>query len=233
MKALAARRYAVFVLGLAVISLAVGFITKADLGTSAITAIPYSLSMAFPDLSMGAYVTAFNILLILLQVSLTDWKRSGSATGSDIAVEFAACFLFGYMVDLSMALFRDLNPDVYVLQVLCVLIGILLLAFGVYLQIIAGVAMLPGDGFVYALTLRLRKDVGTVRICSDTSMVAIAALIGLVFLGNLGGVREGSVMCCILTGFVSRRYMSLLAPLTDRLVPGTDLSRLTRGRKAR
>ena len=43
-----ARRYAVFMMGLFCISMAIGFITKASLGTSPITSIPYSLSLVFP-----------------------------------------------------------------------------------------------------------------------------------------------------------------------------------------
>lgn len=47
------RRYLLFLCGLSVISMGIAVITKASLGTSPITSIPYSLSMVFPSLTLG------------------------------------------------------------------------------------------------------------------------------------------------------------------------------------
>ena len=48
------RRYIVFLLGLFINSMGVGLITKANLGTSPISAIPYVLSLRF-SLSLGEF----------------------------------------------------------------------------------------------------------------------------------------------------------------------------------
>lgn len=47
-----AKRYCVFLLGLFINSLGVSLITRADLGTAPISAIPYVLSLHFP-LTLG------------------------------------------------------------------------------------------------------------------------------------------------------------------------------------
>ena len=44
-----AKRYLVFLIGLFINSLGVSLITKADLGTSPISSIPYVLSLNFPS----------------------------------------------------------------------------------------------------------------------------------------------------------------------------------------
>lgn len=59
------KRYVVFILGLFISSLGVSFITKANLGTSPISSIPYVLSMQFP-LTIGEFTIIFSLLLIAL-----------------------------------------------------------------------------------------------------------------------------------------------------------------------
>lgn len=228
MKSNLARRYVIFALGLFCISMAIGFITKASLGTSPITSIPYSLSLVFPQLSLGNFTILFSLLLVALQYVLTDKASMDRTARVNILLEVVVSFFFGYLVDFSMWVFSDFAPSEYPLQFASVLIGILILAVGVYLQIVANVVMVPGDGFAYALTMRVKKNYGKVRVTSDTTMVVIAALIGIVGLGTLGGVREGTIVCCLLTGVVARRYMKVLAPLTSKLVPDRDLGSISK-----
>ena len=60
-------RYITFIIGLFINSLGVAIITKALLGTSPISAIPYVLSLNF-DFTLGNFTIVFSLLLILLQV---------------------------------------------------------------------------------------------------------------------------------------------------------------------
>lgn len=121
-----------------------------------------------------------------------------------------------------MFVFSGFDPQDYILKIVSVVIGCAMLSFGVYLQIIANVVMVPGDGFAYALTRRVKKEYGKVRVTSDVTMIVIAALIGLVELGTLGGVREGTVISAILVGTIARFYFKTLAPLTEFLLPKSD-----------
>lgn len=57
------RNYAVFFLGLFVNSLGVSVVTKAELGTSPISSIPYVLSLNFP-LSLGVFTVVFSVVLV-------------------------------------------------------------------------------------------------------------------------------------------------------------------------
>ena len=64
-----AKRYIVFFIGLFINALGISFITKADLGTSPISSIPYTLSLYFP-FTLGEFTVAFSVFLILLQILL-------------------------------------------------------------------------------------------------------------------------------------------------------------------
>ena len=61
------KRYIIFLIGLFINSLGVSLITKANLGTSPISSIPYVLSLNFP-LTLGNFTIIFSLLLIFLQL---------------------------------------------------------------------------------------------------------------------------------------------------------------------
>ena len=220
------RRYVIFGVSLIFITAGIAIVTKESLGTSPITSIPYSLSMVFPALTLGEYTILFSILLVFLQWLLLGIHNIDRTTKMNLILEIVISFVFGYLVDLTMWFFGFLDTGCYVIRIILVILGIFVLAFGVYLQIVANVVMVPGDGFAYALTMRVRRNYGKVRVTSDTTMVIISALIGIIGLGTLGGVREGTVMCCLLTGVVARMYMAKLTKLTSILVPGKNLENL-------
>ena len=217
------RRYIIFLCGLMVISFGISIITKASLGTSPITSIPYSLSLIFTDLTLGNWTILFSILLVALQLVMLG----KDADRINILLQIVVSFVFGYFIDFAMMCMQWFEPEMYVLKVVSVVLGCFILAIGVYLQLVANVVMVPGDGFVYALTIKLRKDYGKVRITSDMTMVIIAAVIGLIGLGTLGGVREGTIISALLVGFIARQYMKRFTRLTELLVPGGNVKKLT------
>ena len=210
------RRILVFAVGLLVISLSIGFITKASLGTPPISSIPYSLSLIFPSLSLGNFTIIYSLLLIFLQLVILGKQADKVSLGLQVVISF----VFGYFIDFGMMLLGDFSPEIYWERIVCVLIGCFGLAFGVYLQIVADFTMVPGDGFAYALSVRIKKKpYRVVRVCSDVSMIVIAAIIGYIGMGTTGGVREGTVICALLIGTIAGVYFSKLAWLTKRLFP--------------
>ncbi len=210
------RRILVFAVGLLVISLSIGFITKASLGTPPISSIPYSLSLIFPSLSLGNFTIIYSLLLVFLQLVILGKQADKVSLGLQVVISF----VFGYFIDFGMMLLGDFSPEIYWERIVCVLIGCFGLAFGVYLQIVADFTMVPGDGFAYALSVRIKKKpYRVVRVCSDVSMIVIAAIIGYIGMGTTGGVREGTVICALLIGTMAGVYFSKLAWLTKRLFP--------------
>ena len=165
------KRYFVFFIGLLLTSFGVAFVTKASLGTSPIAAIPYSLSLVLPQLSMGTWVVLFNLLLVVIQC-LIERKN---AVKFQVLFEVIIAFLFGYGVDLSMLCLQFLSPEHYVAKLISLVIGSGILAFGAFLEVTANVTMLPGDAFVNAIARPLHKEFGGVRTVSDLTMVILDA----------------------------------------------------------
>lgn len=137
-----AKRYPVFLCGLFISSLGVSIITKADLGTSPISAIPYVLSLNFPW-TLGGFTVVFSLVLILPQVIILR-KNFKLEHLLQIPIPIA----FGWFIDLTMVWLSFLAPQSYPFKLISLLAGCVALAFGIYLEVLASVAMLPGESFV-------------------------------------------------------------------------------------
>ena len=207
------KRYLVFLIGLFVNSFGIAFITKAGLGTSPISSVPYTLSLAF-SLTMGEFMIIINLVLVVFQVILL-----GKAFKAEGLLQIPVSFLHGYFVDFSMILLGWLNPTGYILEFLSLLVGCLILGIGVYMEFLADVAMLPGESFVRAITLRFHTEAGSTKVGVDVSMVICAVVISLAAVHKIQGVREGTVIAALLVGTVARFFMKHLAFLPGILFP--------------
>ena len=207
------KRYLIFLVGLFVNSLGVSLITKANLGTSPISSIPYILSLNFP-FTLGNFTIFFSIFLIVLQLIILrkNFKL-------EHILQIPVSIIFGYFIDLTMILFSWVNPEAYIMKIVYLLIGCLILGVGVYMEVLADVVMLPGESFVRAIVLTWKTNFGTTKICFDVSMSVIAAVLSFVFAGRLAGVREGTVIAALLVGFIARLIGKKLAFLKDMIFP--------------
>lgn len=192
------RRYLIFLAGLFISSLGVSLVTKANLGTSPISSIPYVLSLNF-SMTLGEFTIIFSIFLILLQLCILrkNFKL-------EHALQIPISILFGYFIDLTMILLSFVNPQTYLFKIIYLLAGCAILGFGVYLEVVANVAMLPGESFVRAVTVTWNTDFGTTKVMFDVSMTVIAGVLSLFFIQELKGVREGTVIAALLVGFIAR-----------------------------
>ena len=194
------KRYIFLLVGLFVNGLGVSFITKAGLGTSPITSIPYTLSLSFTP-TVGMFTLVFNIFLVILQVILL--RRNFQLQN---LLQLPIITLFSCFIDLTMSLLGFIQPETYVLKVISLVIGCLILGFGVFMEMVANVAMLPGEATVRAVSDVFSTDFGKTKIAFDSSMTVIAAILSFIMFRHLDGVREGTIVAAILVGFIARLF---------------------------
>ena len=113
------KRYILFLIGLFVNALGVSPVTKASLGTSPISSIPYVLSLNFP-FTLGNFTIVFSILLIVLQILILR-KNFKLENILQIPVSIA----FGYFIDLTMYMLFWINPQSYFVKMIALLAGCL------------------------------------------------------------------------------------------------------------
>lgn len=215
------KRYLIFLVGLYINSFGVSFITKAALGTSPISSIPYVLSLGFRP-TLGQFTILFSLLLIFLQILILGKKFKPI----DL-LQIPVSILFGYFIDWSMLLLQGVEPELYFHKILYLLVGCVILGFGVFIEVAANVSMLPGEAFVRAVTIRFHTDFGTTKVCFDASMAIIAALISLPLFHSINGVREGTIVAALLVGLIAKGFGKLLRPATKLVLrePQTQASR--------
>ncbi|MDD3393079.1 MAG: cytidylate kinase family protein [Anaerotignum sp.] len=192
------KRYILFIIGLLVNSFGVSFITKASLGTSPISSIPYTLSLAFKP-TLGMFTLYMSIILIIIQIILLR-KNFPRQYLLQIPVSMA----FSWFIDLTMKMLSFMEPDKYYLKFLSLIIGCIILGVGVYMEMVADVVMLPGEVFVKAVSVTFHKDFGKTKVIFDSSMTIIAGAIGFLIFHKLAGVREGTIIAALLVGMIAR-----------------------------
>ena len=197
-----AGRYGLFLIGLFIASLGVAFSTKAGLGTSPVASVPYSVSLVSPLLSFGSWLNLLSLVQVIVQVAVLK----GKCNYIEIAVQTVLAFVYGYLTDFSCGLIRDITVTGYPMQFLFMLLGCVILAFGIWVQFKGGVAMLPGEAMNRAVSKVTGRKYENVKIAFDVFYIAAAAVICLVFLGGLKGVREGSVIAALAVGSIIKLF---------------------------
>ena len=210
------QRYCIFALGMIFTAMGIAITTKSMLGTSPISAIPYSLSMAVPSLTLGNWTIIFNIILVIAQIFILR----KALKKAELFLQLVATIPFGYIIDFWTFCFRNLEPQFYPLQLLCMVAGCCVVALGVYFQFMGGVVMLPGDAFVRAIAKVSKKEFGKVRMVSDISMASTAFTIVLIFTGGLSGMREGTIIAAFLVGNIVRLYKKYLKKVEALMLRG-------------
>lgn len=197
-----AGRYGLFLIGLFIASLGVAFSTKAGLGTSPVASVPYSVSLVSPLLSFGGWLNLLSLVQVMVQVAVLK----GKCNYLEIAVQTVLAFVYGYLTDFSCGLIRDIAVTGYPMQFLFMLLGCVILAFGIWVQFKGGAAMLPGEAMNRAVSKVTGRKYENVKIAFDVFYIAAAAVICLVFLGGLKGVREGSVIAALAVGSIIKLF---------------------------
>lgn len=145
------------------------------------------------------------------------------------ALQIPVSIAFGYFIDFSMFLLSDLAPEAYAWKMICLLLGCLILGFGVYTEVLADVVMLPGESFVRAIVFRWHTDFGITKICFDVSMTACAAALSFLFAGKLNGVRREPLLRHS-GGLIARLIGRKLSFLPGKLFPARRSPTLCRKR---
>ena len=186
--------------------LGVALSVSANLGTSPISSLPYVLSVVTP-LSMGFMTLIMNTVFIGIQALILKKKFK-----LWYLLQFPGLLLFSISIDLNNYLLSGLLPDVYWQQFGIMLLGCVVLGFGVALLLKADFFMMPGDFLIRIIADFTRsKNFGRVKICFDAALVAIAVIVSLLCLHEVVGVREGSLVAALTIGLIVnffRRYLN-------------------------
>lgn len=209
-----AKRYGLFIVSLWFSALGVAITKCGSLGVSCISSVPNVMSLRFTALTIGGWTFVWNTLLVVCQIALLRKNFQKIQL-----LQIPLSFLFGWFTDIAMLLAVRIPVNNYPMQLVMVVAGVAILAFGITLGVIANVVLNAGEGIVKALADVSGKEFGFVKVRFDVVCVILAVIISLLtFGGKLTGVREGTLIAAFLNGTLVKRYSRRLKEPLDQLL---------------
>lgn len=199
------QRYRIFFFGIVCQSAGIALVVKSLLGTSPISSVPYILSLIVP-FTFGQTTLAINLLFLAGQILLLRKKFHAVQL-----MQAPVTFVFAMLIDLFMSAFSGIAPDSYPWKMLLLLCGASMVSLGVALQVIANVLMLSGEGIVYAISHAFRIDFGKTKTGFDCFLVLTGTVLCLAYLPSIEGIREGTLVSALLTGYIARWFIHRLS----------------------
>ncbi len=190
------KRYVLTIVAMFFMAIGVAFSKCSNLGVSPISSVANVLSIKFTQLSMGTWLFVWSIIMVLMQIVILGRKFN--------PVEFLQIpmiILFSVFTDLGVAIVSPIPVNSYITQLLMVVVGVIILGFGVALSFIGNVVMNSGEALVNVMANVIGKNVGNVKIAFDVSCVVLSLIFSVIFFGlSLQGVREGTIIATFGTG---------------------------------
>lgn len=205
MKQHLALRWCLLAIGIIVMAAGIVIVTKSATGNTPISSTGYVLSVAFPSVSYGVFMFFWNILLLLGQVVILRRRFQPLAL-----LQIPISVLFSLSIDMFASLLSWFSPVNYAESLGMLALGIVTLAAGVSCTVVANVVMNCGEALVAAITSKTGWNFGYTKVGFDISCVIIACLVSLITMGNVTGVREGTVAAAVITGFVVNYFVRLM-----------------------
>lgn len=187
-------RYLWFILGVLINSSGIALITKASMGTSPISSVPYVLSFRFAP-TFGQITFVMNLFFILGQALLLRKKFEPIQL-----LQIVVNLVFSACIDLGMYLLSWFTPGNLVAEVLSLLAGCAILAAGICIEVAPDVLMVPGEGMVKAISTAFGWKFGSVKVAFDTTLMATALILSLFFFGGLKGLGLGTIISALIVG---------------------------------
>lgn len=209
-----AKRYVLFIISLFFSALGVAFTKHGELGVSPISSVANVMSYKLDFFTLGVWLIIWNCVLILGQILILRKKFRLIQL-----LQIPLSFLFGYFTDFGLWLVGFIPAENYIVRLIMVVVGIVILGFGVSLSVSANVIMNSGEAFVKAISDTTNKNFGNVKIAFDVSCVVLALILSLLFFDfTIVGTREGTIISALCTGLTVKLFQKLTDEPVNRLV---------------
>jgi len=189
------RRIVLYLTGVMLLAVGVTMGTSSGLGIASMSSFPYAISRAM-GLRFAQVTVFYYCFLVALQLLMwgRHWKKR-DLLQLPFSVVFSALM---DVVDRNFSVHYDALWQNLLLQAG----SIVLLGIGVALTVGMQIAPNPTDGLVYNLSQRFQKPLGLMKNLADTTSVALACVLDLIFEGRLVSVGLGTVLAMIFIGRV-------------------------------
>lgn len=206
-------RVAMYALGLLFMAFGVAFSVNSNLGVSPVNSLPYVVSK-ITEIELGTCVIAVFSCYILVQILLLrkDFQWINLA-------QILFSTLFGKFVDFAKYALGDFTIPTYAGKLLMLAISIVLVAIGISLYMGVKLINMPMEGMTLAISTKVPWfKFHDIKVFVDCASVGIGILLSWMFLGELDGIREGTIICAIAIGKLLPAAKWLIQPFLAKTV---------------
>lgn len=231
------KRLVLYLVGMSIIAIGINFSKLSGMGISPVSSIPGVLDsifkVKFPGnpfvekyVTLGTMVIIIYCLLVLAQILVLRSKfRWINILGIPVA------WIFGFMVDffgIDPHAFGHLlagipHPTHLVIRILYLLASILIIGIGVFVYLKPKLVPMPAEGLAAAFAEALNKAFGNCKTFVDVSLILIASILQLIFLGGFasfgigkGVVGIGTILAAVCVGQVVKLLNRLYNKLFEK-----------------
>ncbi|MFI3326407.1 MAG: DUF6198 family protein [Clostridia bacterium] len=194
----------IYLLGLFITALGVCFSIISSLGVTPSSSTPYVVSI-ITNIELGTCTTLVLISFVILQIIILgkDFKKKD-------LLQIIAGSVFGSLITLAEFITSGIQTsDIYFVNLFYCGVGVIFIALGVMLYLSPKILSLPAEGLMQAVAFKFKLPIPTAKIICDCSLVILASILSLIFLGNITGLREGTVISAVFVGLCMKLFNKL------------------------
>ena len=176
------KRIIKYVVGLFIMNIGIAFSIKSNLGSTPVVSVPYAISL-ITGIDIGICNTLFQCFLVLIEFMLLR-----SAFHPKHFLQVFVGILFGAFTSISMIILSIISQaSVLWVQILFLILGILFLAFGLFLYVPTNVVPVAVDGLTQAVSITTNQSFTKIKVIMDISWIVLSWILSFVFLGHFDG----------------------------------------------
>jgi len=195
-------QHLLLLVSLFVMTLGVALCVRSNMGSSVISTIPFIMSIGgsrgkCPDLTIGEYTYIMNFVLVMLQILVLRRQFEPMQL-----FQLLIGFVFGFLLDFNMWFTSSVVCTGVISGIIVQILGCIVLASGIPLELRCGSVTMPGEGLPVALSRAFGIPFPKAKIGVDISLVVIAVTISFIFFGQWlwSVVGIGTLMAMVLVG---------------------------------
>lgn len=213
------RKLIVYLTGIFTLAIGSNLFLNAALGV----APSCSLALTFTFLLPGSYALfnfIVNTALLILEALIVH------KCGKTQIIQLFITFIYSYLIKLTSIFLTHIQPHSFLEQVLLATLACIVLALGITLTIHSNLTVMPYEGFIGALAIRLRKDFGKLRVILDITCTLASIVISLILLHSIKSVGLGTILASFLTGSVVSFFDTILTTRLNHYLGTAILNQL-------
>ena len=187
------------------------------MGNSPLTATPYTCSAIIPEITFGTWTIIWSVVVVIIVEKILMGRDMGTG---QVLMQLFMSLVFGYFVDFTSWILGDVQPDVYLTQLLSLVLGCAIMAFGICIELKSDFTMLAADGLILAIHTRTGIPFGKVKLIIDVMWSVLSLILGLTIMHGFVGTREGTIIAALLVGpmirLLQRRFTVLSKSISEK-----------------